>query len=238
MSEIARTSAAGLAVVAMTTALTLGGCASTLSGVGGAENYACKAPVGAQCTSVSGVYANATHSLSEIPRPPQKPAAPNVMSRSYDANLPNPVLVGSQALTHPGPDSHAGKTFHTGLPAGTASAPSNTPNTAITTGTATVAATAPTLRTNPRVLRLWIAPWEDGDGDLHDASSVHVVVDTGRWLIDRVRPAAHSRLDVATPPLTPPTPSAAPTSEANPSGPRDASPLSIGSAPDSSSAER
>jgi len=238
MSEIAQIPAAGLAVVAMTTALALGGCASTLSGVGGAENYACKAPVGAQCTSVSGVYANAAYSLSEIPRLPKQPAAPLVMNRSYDAIPPTPVLVGSQLLTHPGPDSHAGNTFHAALPAGAATTPSNTPNIAITTGTTTVAATAPTLRTNPRVLRLWIAPWEDGDGDLHDASSVHVVVDTGRWLIDRVRPAARSRLDVATPPLTPPTPSAASTSDANPSGPRGASPQTLGSAPDSSSTER
>ena len=57
------------------------------------------------------------------------------------------------------------------------------------------------LRSSPRVLRLWIAPWEDHDGDLHDASFVHVVIDTGRWLIDRVRPAPRSRLDIATPPL-------------------------------------
>jgi conjugal transfer pilus assembly protein TraV len=114
----------------------------------------------------------------------------------------------------------------------------STPNATITASTASVATASPTLRTSPRVLRLWIAPWEDGDGDLHDASSVHVVVDTGRWLIDRVRPTARSRLDVATPPLTPPTPSAASTSEANPSGPRGTSPQALGSAPDSSSAER
>ena len=52
-------------------------------------------------------------------------------------------------------------------------------------------------------MRLWIAPWEDADGDLHDASFVHVVIDTGRWLIERVRPASRTKLDIATPPLTP-----------------------------------
>ena len=51
MSKIARNPAIGFAAV--TTALALGGCASSLSGVGGAENYGCKAPVGARCTSVS-----------------------------------------------------------------------------------------------------------------------------------------------------------------------------------------
>jgi conjugal transfer pilus assembly protein TraV len=53
-------------------------------------------------------------------------------------------------------------------------------------------------------MRLWIAPWEDADGDLHDGSFVHVVIDTGRWLIERVRPASRTKLDIATPPLTPP----------------------------------
>jgi conjugal transfer pilus assembly protein TraV len=69
-------------------------------------------------------------------------------------------------------------------------------------------------------MRLWIAPWEDADGDLHDASFVHVVVDTGRWLIDRVRPAARAKLDIATPPLsqplTPPSPSVSPPEKGSP----------------------
>jgi conjugal transfer pilus assembly protein TraV len=73
-------------------------------------------------------------------------------------------------------------------------------------------------------MRLWIAPWEDADGDLHDASFVHVVVDTGRWLIERVRPAPRSRLDMAKPPLTlsaPPAPSpdAKPSSDLTPTEP-------------------
>ena len=69
---------------------------------------------------------------------------------------------------------------------------------------ATATPTPAALRSPPRVMRLWIAPWEDAYGDLHDASFVHVVIDTGRWLIERVRPAARSKLDIATPPLTPP----------------------------------
>ena len=50
-------------------------------------------------------------------------------------------------------------------------------------------------------MALWIAPWEDADGDLHEASFVHVVIDTGRWLIERVRPVADPRLDAVRPPL-------------------------------------
>lgn len=49
------------------------------------------------------------------------------------------------------------------------------------------------IRSQARVLRVWIAPWEDKEGDLHDQSYLWVTVDTGRWLLDhtkrQVRPA-------------------------------------------------
>jgi conjugal transfer pilus assembly protein TraV len=44
-----------------------------------------------------------------------------------------------------------------------------------------------TLRSAPRVLRLWIKPWEDADHDLHDQSYVYVQVDGGRWQIGHVQ---------------------------------------------------
>jgi conjugal transfer pilus assembly protein TraV len=56
------------------------------------------------------------------------------------------------------------------------------------------------MRSNPRVLRLWVAPWEDGDGDLYEASTVHVLIDNGRWLMDPIRPAPKSRIDAVAPP--------------------------------------
>jgi conjugal transfer pilus assembly protein TraV len=43
------------------------------------------------------------------------------------------------------------------------------------------------LRSPARVLRLWIKPWEDSDGDLHSQSYVYVPIDAGRWLIDHYR---------------------------------------------------
>ena len=70
------------------------------------------------------------------------------------------------------------------------------------------------IRSNPRVLRLWVAPWEDADGDLHEEALVHVVVDTGRWLIEHVRPVSRSRVDGVAPPVSPaqePSPTKAPT---------------------------
>ena len=43
------------------------------------------------------------------------------------------------------------------------------------------------LRAGPRVLRLWIKPWEDADRDLNGESLVYVQIDTGRWLVDHVQ---------------------------------------------------
>lgn len=47
-----------------------------------------------------------------------------------------------------------------------------------------VPATGEPIRSTPTVLRLWLAPWEDADGDLHDASYLYVLADPGRWLIE------------------------------------------------------
>ncbi|HGO6126528.1 type IV conjugative transfer system lipoprotein TraV [Burkholderia cepacia] len=39
------------------------------------------------------------------------------------------------------------------------------------------------IRSAPRELRLWFAPWEDADGDLYDQSYAYLVIDYGQWLI-------------------------------------------------------
>ena len=165
--------------IATTTALAatvvLAGCASSLSGVGGTQGYACKAPIGAQCTSVSGVYANAA---------PMAHRAVYEALRQQQAQLATPPVATPSAVTQ------------ASTPPGASMPPAFRPS----TGMASIATPA-ALRSPPRVVRLWIAPWEDADGDLHDASFVHVVVDTGRWLIERVRPALLSRLDIAKPPV-------------------------------------
>lgn len=40
------------------------------------------------------------------------------------------------------------------------------------------------LRSQEELARLWIAPWRDIDGDLHDASYVYKVIGQSRWLIE------------------------------------------------------
>lgn len=45
------------------------------------------------------------------------------------------------------------------------------------------------LRTDPRLLRLWIKQWEDSDGDYHDQSFIYLPIDAGRWTVAHSRPA-------------------------------------------------
>lgn len=39
------------------------------------------------------------------------------------------------------------------------------------------------LRSAPKVLRIWIAPWIDEEGDLHQEGHLYMVVDSGAWAI-------------------------------------------------------
>ena len=169
MTDLRRT----VALLVGATATLLGGRASTMSGLGGEGSYACKAPVGSQCTSVSGVYANSIHGqppASALPKPAKEPTSTAVAATVASASTAAPGL---------------------GAP------PS-------------------ALRSQPRVLRLWIAPWEDADGDLHEASVVHVLVDTGRWLIERVTPANRQRVDAVRPPIPSAAPASGPASASEP----------------------
>jgi len=196
MNPSTRIASLGLAVAS---AIVLSGCASSLSGVGGSQSYACKAPIGSQCTSVSGVYANASANASTN--------SDLSASRAIHEALRPQGLLGMRSVPVP-PQRTLPASTGAASTIGTSSASSGA-----SAGTAASAATT-ALRSPPRVLRLWISPWEDADGDLHEASFINVVIDTGRWLIERVRPAPRSRIDIATPPLalpaTPTAPAAVP----------------------------
>jgi conjugal transfer pilus assembly protein TraV len=52
---------------------------------------------------------------------------------------------------------------------------------------AQIPGTGTAIRSAPRVLRLWVAPWEDSDGDLHDQFYVYLTIDPGRWVIEHQR---------------------------------------------------
>lgn len=74
---------AGLMAVALAGLLALSGCGN-LSGLGGGSKYACKAPEGVACDSVSGTYANALHNNlpSQRQREPVETPTPSEPSPS------------------------------------------------------------------------------------------------------------------------------------------------------------
>lgn len=130
--------------------LPLGACMN-MSGLGGDSKYACKAPDGVACDSVSGTYANAIHN-----------------------NLPSQRAKRSTA---PREDASEGNPPESAVPA---------PSRVAASDADTVVAPGP-LRSQARLLRLWIKPWEDADGDLYDQGYIYVQVDNGQWLIDHVQ---------------------------------------------------
>ena len=159
--------------------LPLGACMN-MSGLGGDSKYACKAPEGVACDSVSGTYANAVHNNLPSQRA-KRSAAPR--KEASEANPPESA--------RPAPSS-------------------------VATGDADTAVTPSPLRSQARLLRLWIKPWEDADGDLYDQGYVYVQVDNGQWLIDHVqRQIRDANAPLKAPPILPTNPATEATAEPN-----------------------
>lgn len=123
--------------------LALSGCGS-MSGLDAKSSFACKAPPGVLCESMSGIYANA-----------EQRNLPGQRVHMAKAEQTAEVSHAKDAAT----ESVLSKPLDSGTP----------------------------IRSAPRVLRMWFAPWEDSDGDLHDQNYVYMQVDTGRWLIEHNR---------------------------------------------------
>lgn len=84
----------------------------------------------------------------------------------------------------------AGHAADVGAPGRASGFMSGSPDASLSALTAGDTAPAPVLgaiRSEPTVIRIWIAPWEDADGDLNDESRVYLQIDSGRWLIEHNR---------------------------------------------------
>ncbi len=162
--------------------LALGACMN-MSGLGGDSKYACKAPDGVACDSVSGTYANAVHN-----------------------KLPNQQRRRSAVTQNEEPQGKPSK---------------DAARSAASVATSDAAAPSP-LRSQTRVLRLWIKPWEDADGDLYDQGYIYVQVDNGQWLIDHVQRQIRDAYAPLKPPPKPANDSAA---EPNPAANTPNSPM-------------
>ena len=138
---------------AMALLLPLAACVN-MSGLSGGSKYACAAPEGVACDSVSGTYANALHE--------NLPSQRTSGTAAGDAAAPSRSAV--PVAPAPARQPLAAPTAANAL-AGTGDAP------------------ALALRSQARVLRLSTKPWEDADGDLWDQGYVYVRVDDGQWYL-------------------------------------------------------
>ncbi len=121
----------------LVTAMPLVGCTS-MSGYDAKASFACKAPDGVLCESMSGIYANALH--KNLP-------GQRVNKKQEKSNLTQAAPIKKGVITAP---------ISSGMP----------------------------IRSTPRILRVWFAPWEDSDKDLHDQSYVYLLVDAGQWRME------------------------------------------------------
>jgi len=158
----------------------LAGCAN-ITGLDASSEFACQAPLGVQCESVSGTYANALRNSLPAQRPQRAPSAAPAAAPSSPTAA---TRATSAAVRAPG---------------GTDGSPAVQP-----------------IRSQPRLLRLWIKPWEDADRDLHDQGYVYVQVDSGRWLLDH----AQRQLRDAYAPVRPPRRPAAAAPDGEATAPR------------------
>ena len=165
-----------LRLCAMALLLPLAACVN-MSGLSGGSKYACAAPEGVACDSVSGTYANALHE-----------------------NLPSQRTSGTAAGDAAAPSRSAVPVAP--APARQPLAAHTAANALAVTGDAPALA----LHSQARVLRLWTKPWEDADGDLWDQGYVYVQVETGRWQIDHVRQHIRNQYAPLRPPPANPSP--------------------------------
>lgn len=142
----------------------LAGCSGTM-GLGGSSEFACPLTGGVTCENVSSVYRMSRNGTLPSKAPPPSPSSSN----SSSAPTPSP----SGAPVEMAPARPA--TVATAVPVSTAT-PSRT------------GATAPMpIRSQPRILRGWIVPYEDADGDLVGDAFVFIPVDGGRWMVEHAR---------------------------------------------------
>lgn len=136
----------------------LTGCASSFSGLSGSSSsLSCKAPAGVICSSVSGIYANSLKDA--LPAQQKKTETPVVEasdSKVVKTNPPKKVEEKAKSTEAESLPPHALRTLSSGMP----------------------------VRSAPYVLRVWVAPWEDADGDLHDQHYLFAVVNHGKWQLE------------------------------------------------------
>jgi len=151
----------------------LSACAN-MAGLDGKSEFACRAPDGVVCTSVSGVYANTVAGTLPAQREGTAQSAAH------------------ESITDTDPKHQADLPRSYGATPPASAAP---------------AAGTPLL-SPPRMLRLWLAPWVDEDGDLHDQAYLYVMWHRGEWQLGHTEAGIRRQFapiaPVSAPPVTAP----------------------------------
>jgi conjugal transfer pilus assembly protein TraV len=169
-----------------TLAVGLAGC-TNLSGLGGSSDFQCKAPDGVPCQSISGVHHNERSGNLPFQRPAR--SATHELQPAVAATAPGRISTSSETAGIVA--GGQGEGFGTqareaaALPAQASlplyrKASVSSPHRIGPGGFGAI-------RSDPVVIRMWVAPWEDADGDLNDQTYVYLQVDSGRWLIEHNR---------------------------------------------------
>jgi conjugal transfer pilus assembly protein TraV len=177
-----------LLVVGVSVSLILTGCASGgFSGLSDSSaEFQCKAPQGMPCNSVSGIYANSmTSNLRGLGSEQNKTHPQQVQSEQADSQQSGVAVV-------PAKNEQASKmvgdipTYFSNTKTKKIIAPpsSDSYKHAFSPVALTVPSSGDPIRLPPLVLRVWVAPWEDTDGDLHDESYFYAVINRGSWMIE------------------------------------------------------
>lgn len=130
-----------LSLVALTV---LSGCAS-FTGLDAKSDFACAAPEGFSCTSMTGVYANINN--PDLP----KGKKTTFLGASEDAKYAARSKLGADQYGRQPMTTYQ----DTGIP----------------------------IRTQPQIMRIWVAPWQSADKTFYDQNYVYLVVDYGDWVL-------------------------------------------------------
>jgi conjugal transfer pilus assembly protein TraV len=161
-----------LAIGLVSASALLSGCGG-LSGLGATSEFKCTAPVGIPCQSVSAVYLGDRMAGATTATPT---ATSTAQAGATEPRSAGPAVASASSLE----DRATGGGTDRALTAAVSPAMYKP-----------AAAREPralgAIRSDPTVIRIWVAPWEDADGDLNDQGYVYLQIDSGRWLIEHNR---------------------------------------------------
>ena len=162
--------------------IAIAGCA----GLDSSSKFACTAPEGVNCQSLSGVYANSINGTLPSQQVHKSESGDGSQSGSKDPQRDPRYVWAGGIESDPKMLRYGSENDAMLSPRMMATPTSGMP-----------------IRKPPQVLRVWVAPWEDEVGDLHDQSYFYTMVSNGKWAIEASRKNISERFKPVYPLKTP-----------------------------------